>query len=86
MNARETAKASGLRLDKVLSDTFHVRHGQNVMAVISRSDRGASAWVNPKYDVGSARIARDANGWQYVGRASTLAGIVRRITSMPFGY
>jgi hypothetical protein len=79
MTAYQIARASGTRLDRVLPDSFQLRDGGKVIAVLPRGDRGVSAWVNPAYDAGSSLIARDANGWQYVGRSSYLRGMVTRI-------
>ena len=82
MNAYSDARAAGLRLDRVLPDSFQVRDGGKVLAVVHRSERGSSAWINPAHDAGRSRIARDPNGWQYIGRAATLRGIVARVIAV----
>jgi hypothetical protein len=79
MNAYQLARERGTRLDRVLPDSFQLRDGDKVLAVLWRDERGTVGWVNPAYDAGSSRIARDANGWQYVGRSSYLRGMVGRI-------
>ncbi len=74
-----TAKAAGMRLDRVQPDAYQLRDGGKVVAVLHRSERGTSAWMNPSYPAGSAKIATDANGWQYVGRAAHLRSMVARV-------
>jgi hypothetical protein len=79
MTAYQIAREAGLRLDRVLPDAFQLRDGGTVMAILHRSERGVSAWVNPAYDAGVACIARDENGWQHVGRSAYLSGMVKRV-------